>query len=667
MNFMKRFFLCLLTICIGQIVCQAYNGTLNVRVGDSFSVNGGSYRYIQAVLWDFDPAIFETVSVSGYSTSGTFKAKAASPTAGSIIQATIYYYKDGAPNSGVVKDVASWKVYVKDEGTNENYTVSLPSTMNIDLNNTTTITATPSSSNYPGSFYWRSNDSNIVEVVSSNGSYATLRANSVGSTYIYVTLDNGNYARVYVTVNDQLEYYILSSTYKTAGVKANSKGWCSGTVTIPSTVKIDGVTYTVTEIGLDAFNKCSEITSVTIPNSVTEIGFRAFSGCSGLKSIKIGDQVSFIDSYAFQSCDGLTKAEFASIESLCNIEFKDSFSNPLFYAHHLYIDGKEVTNMTIPESVTSIGNYAFYGCSGLTSVTIPNSVTSIGSSAFSGCTRLKEISIPNSVTSIGSSAFSCTGIKEFTIPGFVTEILSNPFTSCTSLKEIKVDSHNNYFRAKDGVLYSKDLKTLIAFPGGQSFVNIPNTVTSTGKHAFHGCIYLTSLIIPNSVTIIDDYTFRGCNGLTTLTIPESVTSIGSGAFWNCNGLTSVTIPESISSIGKQAFLDCISLTTVYYNTKEPIQKSSDTVFDSSTYSNATLYVPAETVEKCKDIYPWSEFKNIQAFEFSGVEEIKAEVDADTPYDIYNLNGVRVGDNIEVLTPGIYIVRQGATTKKISVK
>lgn len=149
---MKRFFLFLLTICIGQIVCHAYNGTLNVRVGDSFSVNGGSYRYIQAVLWDFDSAIFDAVSVSGYSTSGTFRAKAASPSAGSIIQATIYYYKDGVPNSGVLKDVASWKVYVKDDGSNETYTVSLPATMNMVVNDTGTIMATPSSSNYPGSY-----------------------------------------------------------------------------------------------------------------------------------------------------------------------------------------------------------------------------------------------------------------------------------------------------------------------------------------------------------------------------------------------------------------------------------------------------------------------------------------------------------------------------------
>lgn len=639
---MKRLFLFLLTICISQIVCQAYNGILNVRVGDSFSVDGGSYRYIQAVLWDFDPAVFETVSVSGYSTSGTFKAKAVSPTAGSIIQATIYYYKDGVPNSGVLKDVASWKVYVKDDGSNENYTVSLPATMNIDLNETKTITATPSSSNYRGSFYWRSNDSNIVEVISSNGSYATLRANSVGSTYIYVTLDNGNSDRVYVTVKDKLEYYILSSTDKTAGVRANPEG-CSGTVTIPSTVKIGGVTYTVTEIDTGAFMNLSNITSVTIPNTVISIRSMAFYECTGLKSIKIGGQVSLIELETFNDCNGLTKAEFASIESLCNINFVGIDANPLYYAHNLYIGGKRMTDVVIPNSITSIGRYAFCNCSDLTSVTIPNSVTSIGIMAFSGCTGLSEISIPNSVTSIGSRAFSgCTGIKEFTIPCSVTEIRSNPFTSCTSLKEIKVDSNNNYFTAKDGALYSKDFKTLIGFPGGQSYVNIPNSVTSIGDYAFYGCIYPTSV-----------------------TIPVSVTSIGGWAFNGCRSLTSVTISGSVTSIGNSAFYYCRDLTSVYYAATDPIFADSSCFFYS--YQTATLYVPEVAVEKCKAIVPWRTFSKIEAYEFLGIEDISADFNSEQLYEVYNFNGVKVGDNTEALAPGIYIVRQGVTTKKIVVR
>ena len=156
----------------------------------------------------------------------------------------------------------------------------------------------------------------------------------------------------------------------------------SDPVTIPSSVTYNGKTYSVTSIGEYAFIGCYSLPSITIPNSVTSIGYKAFRDCSGL-----------------------TKAEFASIESLCSISFAGAHSNPLCYAYHLYIDGKEVKDLVIPSSVTSIGGYAFCGCSGLTSVTIPNSVTSIGNSAFCECSGLTSVTIPNSVTSIGNGAF----------------------------------------------------------------------------------------------------------------------------------------------------------------------------------------------------------------------------------------------------------------------
>ena len=208
----------------------------------------------------------------------------------------------------------------------------------------------------------------------------------------------------------------------------------------------------------------SGLTSVTIPNSVTSIGNDAFYNCSGLKKVIVKD-----------------------IAAWCGIKFDDYDSNPLFYAHHLYSDeDTEITNLIIPNSVTSIGDYAFYGCSGLTSVTIPNSVTSIGDYAFYGCSGLTSVTIPNSVTSIGNCAFSgCSGLTS---------------------------------------------------------VTIPNSVTSIGNYAFSGCSGLTSVTIPNSVTSIGDSAFYDCSGLTSVTIGSGVTSIGDAAF------DGVDIPTVISLI-----------------------------------------------------------------------------------------------------------------------
>ena len=150
---------------------------------------------------------------------------------------------------------------------------------------------------------------------------------------------------------------------------------------------------------------CDGLTSVTIGNSVTSIGKCAFESCSGLTSVTIGNSVKSIGDGAFDACFDLTSVHISDIAAWCNIDFEDYASNPLFYAHHLYLNGEEVKDLVIPNSVTSIGDYAFDGCSGLTSVTIPNSVTSIGGAAFYGCSGLIFVNIGNSVTSIGAYAF----------------------------------------------------------------------------------------------------------------------------------------------------------------------------------------------------------------------------------------------------------------------
>ena len=217
--------------------------------------------------------------------------------------------------------------------------------------------------------------------------------------------------------------------------------------------------------------------------------------------------------------------------------------------------------MTIPDSVTNIGEGAFSGCSGLTSVTIPDSVTSIGYMAFSGCSGLTSVTIPDSVTNIGSYAFyGCSGLTSVTIPDSVTSIGDSAFDGCSGLTS----------------------------------VTIPDSVTSIGSSAFYGCSGLTSVTIPDSVTSIGDSAFYGCSGLTSVTIPASVTSISGSAFYGCDGLTSfvvasgnknysslnglllskdgkvlirgvngdVTIPDVVASVGDDAFKGCHGLTSV---------------------------------------------------------------------------------------------------------
>ncbi len=259
----------------------------------------------------------------------------------------------------------------------------------------------------------------------------------------------------------------------------------------------------VTSIGNSAFQICSALQSITIPDSVTSIGNGAFSNCSSLQSITIPDSVTSIGQNTFGNCLSLT-------------------------------------SVTISNNVTLIENSVFNCCLALQSIVIPNSVTSIGDNAFYGCSSLTSIVIPNNVTSIGYYAFSnCSVLQSITIPDSVTSIGNNAFRRCSSLKT--------------------------AGPIG-SGCNIEfGWVSIIPDFAFSNCSSLTSITIPNSVTSIGDVAFSGCSSLTSITIPNSVTSIGGNAFYNCSSLTSTTIPNSITSIGDNAFSGCSSLTFNEYD------------------------------------------------------------------------------------------------------
>ncbi len=229
-----------------------------------------------------------------------------------------------------------------------------------------------------------------------------------------------------------------------------------------------------------------------------------------------------------------------------------------------------IRSVVLEDGVTSISAYAFRGFPNLASVRIPEGVTSIGYDAFYNCNALLAVSIPASVSKIGSRAFAACGL----------------------LQAIEVSENNPNYRSVDGVLFSKDGKTLCACPAARSGAySVPEGVTTIGYGAFHGCFFLQQILFPSGVTGIEGSTFLSCYSLTELVIPEGVSSIGEAAFWYCTKLKSITIPASVTSI-KPAFMSCSSLTDVYYGGSEEQWARISIDADNAPLLNAAIHYNA---------------------------------------------------------------------------
>ena len=359
-------------------------------------------------------------------------------------------------------------------------------------------------------------------------------------------------------------------------IRGGAFNGCSGlkSITIPDSV---------TSIEKGAFCNCSGLTSITIPDKVTTIGWDAFRGCSGLTSITIPDSVTSIGDSAFEGCSRLTNICITDISKWCKIS---GLHNLMKYGSgnkRLYLNGKLVTDLVIPDSVTSIGDYVFSGCKGLKSVTIPDSVTSIGDYVFSGCNRLTSITIPDSVTSIGEYAFyNCNGLTSITIPNKVTSIGWDAFFDCNKLVEVINNSNLNIAKGSRENGYIGSYALNVKKGGTTEIVNKDNYLFYTSDNVNYLLGYIGNeieLTLPIDYNgqnyEIYKYAFYNCSGLTNITIPDKVTGIGRYAFYDCSRLTSVTIGNSVSSIGSNAFYGCKKLVEVINNSSLNIIKRSE--------------------------------------------------------------------------------------------
>ena len=407
---------------------------------------------------------------------------------------------------------------------------------------------------------------------------------------VTVTLDNstGGGAAPTPGIIDKLQYTLYNGEATITGCSES----ISGDIILPSTI----YGAPVTKIANSAFSGRKGITSVILPSTVNIIDSSAFSCCGSLASVNIPDSVTSIGYYAFSGCSSLTSVNIPdSVTSIGYNAFNNTkiynsasnWENGVLYINNALIKAKTSLSgsYSIKKRTKVIASYAFASCTDLTRVTIPDSVISIGGSAFYGCSSLSAILIPAGVNNIGSDAF----------------------TNCTVLNAINVATANQVYSSIDGVLFNKSKTELIAYPAGKGTIySIPSGTTSIGYRAFNYCKGLTDVTIPDSVTSIGDHAFEYCSSLTSVNIPDSVTSIGYCAFKYCSHLASINIPDSVTSIDWNAFEQCTSLKSVtigngFKGKIGDIFQFENTGLKNITIGNGVTSIDDETFYGCSSL------------------------------------------------------------------
>ncbi len=443
--------------------------------------------------------------------------------------------------------------------------------------NLTSIVIPNTMTNIISSYY--SSDSGPAFTGCTNLTKVTLNSNSIASSY-------SSFTKIF---GEQVTEYILGDEVKS----------------IPSST----------------FSNCKKLTSVTIGEGVTSIGSNAFYNCEKLTSVTLGSHVTSIDDYAFQNCYALTSINIPeSVTKIGYGAFSSCWALTSINIPNGSIDNyafkwcSKLTSVTLGDGVTKIGTHAFEYC-GLTSITIPSSVYSISEDAFYSCSDLKQVTINSTVPNLYSKSwrdFFGGQVTEYILGEGVTSIGYQAFSGCSNLTSVTIPSTVTSI-GTDAFRGCKNLTS----------ITIPDGVTSIGSYAFYNCSSLTSITIPDGLTTIDNYTFFGCDGLTSVTIPDGITNIYEGAFDNCSGLTSITIGSGVTSIGRYAFSSCTNLTQVILN-------SNDIV--SATYTEKSD-IASIFGTQVKDYLLGDEVQSIGDYAFNSCTD---------------LNSITFGDNIQTI-------------------